>query len=319
MTIPPIPIVAVGECMIELREEDGGWRVGHAGDSFNTALYLSRLGERVGYLTALGDDPFSTSMRAAWADEGLSLDLVLTTPHALPGLYAIKTDDAGERSFHYWRSQAAVRKLFTLPEAQSALDRAARAHLLYVTGITLALFDATHRGKLAHLAATVRERGGDVAFDPNYRAGLWPSPAAARDAVAAFAPFVSIALPTFDDEALLHGEADPADTVARWRAAGAAEVVVKRGGHGCVLDDLRVMVPERIVAPLDTTGAGDAFNAAYLAARRRGLDRAEAAAAANRLAARVIMQSGAIAPRAATADLMPQGEPGGSVAAGMGE
>lgn len=308
MTAGPIPIVAVGECMIELREEAGAWRVGHSGDSFNTALYLSRLGETVGYLTVLGDDPFSASMRAAWADEGIDLDLVLTAPRELPGLYAIKTDDAGERSFHYWRGHAAVRRLFALPGARAALDRAGDAELLYVTGITLALFGEAHRGELAGIAKAVRARGGQVAFDPNYRAGLWPSASAAEEAVAAFAPLVTIALPTFEDEALLHGDRDPARTVARWHAAGAAEVVVKCGAAGCVLDDRRAVAPERALVPLDTTGAGDAFNAAYLATRRRGGDRLDAATRANRLAGRVIGSRGAIAPRAAMADLMPGDE-----------
>lgn len=292
-------IVAVGECMLELRADGDRWRLGHGGDTFNTALYLARLGEDVAYLTALGDDPFSAAMRADWQAEGLGLDLVLTAPSRLPGLYAIRTDAAGERSFHYWREQAAVRDLFALPGCAAALDRAAGARLLYISGVTLALFDDAGRAALATLARRVRAHGGDVAFDPNYRPKIWPAPAAARQAVAAIAALVTIALPTFDDEAALHGDADPAATHARWRAAGARDIVVKLGPAGCMLDDGRIVAPAAALAPIDTTGAGDSFNAGYLAARRRGASAAAAAAFANRLAGQVIATPGAILPRAA--------------------
>lgn len=291
-------IVAVGECMLELRAADDGWQLGCGGDTFNTAVYLARLDEDVAYLTALGDDPFSAGMRGNWQAEGLSLDLVLTAPHRLPGLYAIQTDSAGERSFHYWREQAAVRDLFHLPSCAEALDRAAGARLLYVSGITLALFDAEGRAALSGLARRVRDADGEVAFDPNYRSRAWPSPDAARRAIAEFAPLVTTALPTFEDEAALHGDADPAATQARWRAVGTRDVVVKLGPAGCMLDDGRIVAPAVPLTPVDTTGAGDAFNAGYLAARRLGASADDAAAFANRLAGRVIGRRGAILPRA---------------------
>lgn len=290
-------IVAVGECMLELRADGDHWHLGHGGDTFNTAVYLARLDEDVAYLTALGDDPFSDAMRMAWQNEGLRLDLVLTAAQRLPGLYAIQTDAAGERSFHYWRDQAAVRDLFRLPDCTAALDAAADAQLLYISGITLALFDAAGRAALGTLARRVRDAGGDVAFDPNYRPGLWSEPGAARAAIATFAPVVTIVLPTFDDEAALYGDTSPALTHARWRAAGVRESIVKLGAAGCMLDDGSLVAPTAPLTPVDTTGAGDAFNAGYLAARRRGLPAAGAAAFANRLAGRVIGCRGAILPR----------------------
>lgn len=303
MDRPPLSVVAIGECMLELCPEGSGWAMGYAGDVYNTAVYLARLGEEVTLVSALGDDPFSAAMRAAWEDEGLNTTLAPAVAGALPGLYAIHNDATGERFFHYWRDGSAVRRLFRLPEIDAILAQAAQARLLYLSGITLALFDADGRGRLAELARSVRAAGGIVAFDPNYRPALWPAPTLAKEALSAFRPLVTVALPTFDDEAALYGDEDPMATLARWHDAGVGEVVVKLGAAGCMLGDRTTIAPRRTSIAVDTTGAGDAFNAGYLAARQRGLDAAASAGVANLLAGSVIKYKGAIVPRATVPDL----------------
>jgi 2-dehydro-3-deoxygluconokinase len=107
---------------------------------------------------------------------------------------------------------------------------------------------------------------------------------------------VSLALPTFEDERALWGDATPAETAARYRSRG-IEVAVKCGGDACLLGDGgAVPVPARL-APVDTTAAGDAFNAAYIAARLDGRSPVEAAYSGHILAGTVIQHRGAIMPR----------------------
>ena len=74
----------------------------HGGDTLNTAVYLSRLGLSVRYVTALGDDPLSSEMIESWQQENIDCSLVDRHDGAVPGLYFIDTDAAGERSFLYW-------------------------------------------------------------------------------------------------------------------------------------------------------------------------------------------------------------------------
>ncbi|HTY49622.1 MAG TPA: sugar kinase [Steroidobacteraceae bacterium] len=303
MSAAGAPTVVVGECMLELVCARGQWRLGHAGDTFNTALYLTRLGLPAAYLTALGTDPFSADMRAAWAAEGLDTSLVLTDPARLPGLYAIRNDADGERHFYYWRERSAVRRLFHLPGVEAALERARGAGRLYLSGITLSLFSPAERAELTALAAAVRERGGLVIFDPNYRSAGWSGPGEARAAIEALAPLVSLALPTLADETALFGDTDPGRSAARWQHWGAPEVVVKLGAAGCLVaaGGEHTSLPQQAVAAVDTTGAGDAFNAAYVAARAAGCTAQHSAQVANRLAALVVQHPGAIVPR----ELMP--------------
>ncbi|RZM09235.1 MAG: sugar kinase [Sphingomonas sp.] len=288
-------IVVVGEGMVELAPDPdaGGWRVGQGGDTLNTALHLARLGGAIGFLTALGTDPFSLDLRGRWSREGLDPTLVLTDPVRRPGLYAITNDADGERHFTYWRGESAARHLFDMPGIDAAMAVAETADLLVFSLISVAILPADGRERLFDLATRIRARGGRVAFDTNFRPALWPDLVEARAAHARAMALADIGLPTLEDEAALIGTGDPASILARWHAAGVAEVVVKTGPEGCVVDGVRVPPPARL-SPVDTSGAGDAFNAGYLHARLAGAETVAAARAGHRLAAWVVMNRGAV-------------------------
>lgn len=290
-------ICVIGEGMVELSRAGDAWRMGHGGDTLNTAVHLARFGFDVAYVTALGADPFSTDLRAAWAGEGLDTGLILTDPNRRPGLYAITTDAAGERSFTYWRGDSAARGMFDLPGAEAVLIRVAQADLICFSLITLAILPSAAQRRLLDVCRHARARGGRVAFDGNYRPSLWAGTgeaAAARDAAIACC---DIGLPTLADEALLSGLRTGADVARHWSGLGAGEVVVKTGAAGCWLAGIgAVRTPGRL-EPVDTSGAGDAFNAGYLAARLRGAGLRDAALAGHRLAGWVVMRPGAIPAR----------------------
>jgi 2-dehydro-3-deoxygluconokinase len=299
-------IVSVGEVMVELaRGDDGRFSLAYGGDTFNTAVYLARAGVDVAYATALGDDPYSARISELAAAEGIATDLMITVAGRVPGLYLIETDAAGERRFHYWREAAPARDLFDLPQWGAVADGLLGAAMIYFSGVTLSLYSNAGLGRFLAVLEVARERGAKVAFDGNYRPRGWRGDAArARTVYAEALKRVDIALPSFDDEALLWGDASPEATVARLSAFGIREIAVKNGANDVLLalEQAREWVPvPAVVAPVDTTAAGDSFNAGYLAARLRSEPPEAAAAAAHRLASEKIMHRGAIMPRAAHA------------------
>lgn len=286
-------IVCVGEGMLELSRRGDSWQLGYGGDTLNTAIHLARAGHDVAYLTALGADPFSRDMKRQWHAEGLDTSLVLAHPIRQAGLYAIDTDDAGERSFTYWRDTSAAREMFALPDSDAAVAQAVRADLLYFSLITLAILPAAGRSRLLSLA----KQTGRVAFDGNYRPRLWSNSDEATHARDAAIALADIGLPTLEDERALSGEPD-ADSVAHsWQSLGCEETVVKLGAEGCRLPEGEILSPPKPLAAVDTSGAGDAFNAGYLDARLRGASISEAANAGHGLAGWTIMRPGAIPPR----------------------
>ncbi len=299
-------VVAIGECMVELaRGTDNRFGLAYGGDTFNTAVYMARCGLAVSYATALGDDPYSHGIRQVAADEGVGTELVLAVPGRMPGLYLIETTSNGERTFHYWRDRSPARELFERPEADRIATAMGDARLVYISGITLSLYSANGLDRLADALASARAAGARIAMDGNYRPRGWAGDVArARRVMERFWRLADTALPTLDDEEQLWNETGVGPLIDRLRALGVAEIVVKDGTRGAVVaaagTSAEVPIPSPVVA-IDTTAAGDSFNAAYLASRLAGVSPADATLDGHRLAGVVVQHRGAIVPRQATA------------------
>jgi len=299
-------VICVGEVMVELaRGADHRYALSFGGDTFNTAVYLARAGIPASYATALGDDPYSGALLSLAAAENVSSELIVRVPGRMPGLYLIETDDKGERKFFYWRDTSPARELFELPEWAAIAEALLSARLVYFSGVTLSLYSNTGLGRFLAALELARRQGVLIAFDGNFRPRGWKGDVARTRTVFTEAlKRVDIALPTFEDEAMLWGDANPEATVARLQAFGIGEIVVKNGSESALIADKsgREFVPvPQVVEPVDTTAAGDSFNAAYLAARLNGEAPVAAAQAAHALAAEKIRHRGAIMPRAAGA------------------
>jgi 2-dehydro-3-deoxygluconokinase len=295
--------ICVGEVLVELaRGVDGRFSLSCGGDTFNTAVYLARAGIEVAFASALGDDSYSDSIMALVTAEGVSGKLILRAPGRLPGLAIIENGPGGERSFRYWREGAPARDLFELSDWGRIAEALMTARLIYFSGITLSLYSNSGIGRFLALLEAARAQGAKVAFDGNFRPRGWKGDLArTRTVFIETLKRVDIALPTFDDEAVLWGDPSPEATVARLQAFGIGEIVVKNGPNSALVAAAGahefVPVPE-VMVPVDTMAAGDGFNAGYLAARLTGTEPTASAAAAHRLAGDVIRHRGAFAPRA---------------------
>jgi 2-dehydro-3-deoxygluconokinase len=294
-------VVSVGEVVIELvRDGDGRFVLGYAGDTFHAAIYLARNGTQVAFATALGDDRYSEDVLKTAAAEGIATDLILRINDRVPGISLVETNGSNGRSAEIWRETSPARQMFELPGWDRIAEKLVAAELVYFSGVTLSLFSNVGLGRLLAALEFGRERGARIAFDSNWRFANWRGDDQRARAVFSEALKRSdLALPSFEDEARLWGDSSPKATIERLTTFGVKEIVVKNGCEPALVysDGKTVEVPvPRAIDAVDARAAGDAFNAAYIAARLRKESPEAAALAGHNLAAEVLKYPGAILP-----------------------
>jgi len=295
-------VAVIGECMLELSPAGGSqFSLKFGGDVMNTAVHLARAGIDTGFFSAIGDGHYSDWLLDAWQTENIQCSGVQRLTGKEPSLYLIRNDSEGERHFHYWRSDSPFGDWLTDREYLARLPAmlAEYDHLHY-SGVTLAMLPIDDRQQLIRLLEDYRDRGGSVSFDPNYRPRLWPSRTEAIDWLDRGYTTADIVLPSLEDEQLLRQPDSLEHLLQLLARAAPGESILKAGADGCWI--LQAEASRQIpctpgIQAIDTTGAGDAFNAGYLLGRLSGADQEAAAKAGHAMAAATVQHQGAILPR----------------------
>ena len=291
-------LLALGECMVELFAdgplgEAKRFHRSYGGDTLNVLVAAARLGTSAGYITKVGDDAFADYLLSSWRAEGIDTTHARRVP-GQNGLYVISLRADGERDFTYYRAGSAAS---TLGPEDLPLGAIRTARALHVSGISQAISPNCRAAVLA-AARGAHEAGVLVSYDPNFRAQLW-SANEARRAMDEVLPYVDIALPSAPEEAqALLGTSEPERIAQYFHKAGARYVGVKLAGEGgfvSVTGGESAFVPAQ--APrgvVDTTGAGDAFDGAFLYGLLRGLGAASSAKLAALVSGISVGERGAI-------------------------
>jgi 2-dehydro-3-deoxygluconokinase len=269
---PPAPVPLAGTASLTL---DVG------GAESNLAIALSRLGHGARFIGRVGADPFGERIRATLVREGVDITYLVDDPGAPTGLYAREWLPDGARRVFYYRTGSAGSRL--TPEDLDA-NAFAGARVVHLTGITPAL-SASCAAAVERGIALARQAGARIAFDPNYRPRLW-SPETARAALLPIMRQCDILLMGDEDGQALLGEGDDESLLGRGAALGPPVVVLKCGARGALAladGQITAVAAEPVARVLDPVGAGDGFDAGFLA----GWLRAEPLEAMLRLGARV--------------------------------
>jgi len=300
-------IACIGEAMIELTHQansGSSLNVRYAGDTLNTALYLKRLLNQeklestVSFVSALGKDSFSNAMLALCNDEYIDQSLIHTDDVKLPGIYAIETDDFGERSFSYWRSDSAAWHYFQSGFADQ-LTALEAYDIVYYSAITLALMSDDMRTDwftwLSDFRSIPNKR---VAFDSNYRPRLWLTQKQSQEEINKAYTLCDIALPSIDDEQALFNESTE-QVIKRLKDYNINRMYLKRGTEGPIAlsSDTELSNPSVCSHVVDSTAAGDSFNSAVLAGIVTGKTDKHTLETAHAVASSVIQFDGAIVPK----------------------
>ena len=268
------------------------WHRSTAGAELNVAIGLARLGMNVGYLTRIGADSFGRSIRSAMHREGVGCDLVRTDASRPTGLMLKSLAADGSDPVIEYHRQGSAASFLGLEDAPTE-DCSFR--LLHLTGIGVAI-SRSLRELVFHIARQARERGRIVAFDPNLRPTLWPSPQEMTRCLDELAGHADVMLPGLAEGQLLTGMDRPADIAAYYFARGVRQVLIKLGAQGAYAAEpgepgefVAGVAVDRVV---DTVGAGDGFAVGVISALLEGTSLREAAARGNAIGARVVQFPG---------------------------
>jgi 2-dehydro-3-deoxygluconokinase len=324
-------IYVFGECMIELREDkpldspsgevtqNQGLNKGvsskklqqaFAGDVLNTAVYLKRTFPEINthFVSALGKDKFSVDMICFFEEEQVGSEFVFRSDDKIPGLYAIETDETGERTFSYWRENSAAKQVMSFID-DKVITQLSKGDMFFFSGISLAVITAKHRPLFWQMVEKLKQAGVCIVFDPNYRARMWDSPEQAKEQFDQAFELSVVALPGVDDFQQLYDIHSSEGVYNYCKTFNFKELIIKNGEQGilCYIDDqvyqFNITPVENVV---DTTSAGDSFNGVYLGARAKGLTISHAIELASSAAGFVIQHPGAIVDKKAYQQFMAQ-------------
>jgi 2-dehydro-3-deoxygluconokinase len=261
-------VITAGETMA-LMVPSGPGRLRHAtslvlsigGAESNLAIGLARLGVPSSWVSVLGDDELGELVLHRVRAEGVDTSAVRRIADRPTGLY-LREEVAGRLRVYYYRNGSAAATLAPDAFDPKIFNDAACLHL---TGITGALSPECARF-LPWAASAARDAGVRVSYDVNYRSRLWESDAA-RAATEALLPLVDVLFVGHEEATALWGW-DTDAALEQLSKIGPSEVVLKLGAQGCaaVIDGERLKSPGFPARELDPIGAGDAFDAGYLAA-----------------------------------------------------
>ncbi|MBN1592160.1 MAG: sugar kinase [Candidatus Coatesbacteria bacterium] len=290
-------IISIGECMVEMfcdgRIKDASlFTKAYGGDTLNTIVAASRLGSRTGFITKVGIDPFSDFLTSSWRSEGIDLSHSQLVP-GFNSIYFISLTQNGAREFTYYRPGSAAS---TLSPDDLDADYIGSAKVVHTSGITQAISRTARDAALAAFKMA-RSAGVLTSFDPNLRLKLTSLEQAKKDLMEIL-EYTDIFLPSSPDETgpLFPGmtEGEIAEFVM---GMGVRFVAIKQGERGCLIassDGVMQLRPELDVTVVDTTGAGDAFNGAFIHGIAHGLSAREAARLGLTMASLKIRGRGAI-------------------------
>jgi ribokinase len=237
----------------------------------NCALALRRWGVTPRLIACVGQDDFAGTVLKALVKNGVDVKFVQRTTKAMTGLLYINVTPDGQRTFFGSRG---ANCLMRPQPAGSALWRTAPAACL----MGYSFLDPAPEAAARQILDTVHTRGGWVALD----VGMEPSDKIPKK-ILQVAKQMDLVFVSSEEATELTGKRDPRKSLAQLRKTGVRDIVMKLGRRGClILEDGEVRhVPPFAVRAVDSTGAGDAFTAAFLQARLRGWPAMEAALAAN--------------------------------------
>ena len=254
--------VSAGGAQADVAEREGWLAPMPGGATANTAVAAAKLGAGAAFIGMVGDDGFGRKLIDALRGYGVDTALMGRTAEACTTMAFVTLAPDGDREFTFARKPGAD---MLLPEAFIPDGLFSEGDILHFGTLGLAPGSPS---KEAHVKAVrdAKSAGALVSFDPNIRLPLWDSEDALRETALEFLPFSDIFKVSLDEMPFIFGTDDEQAAADYGFERGVSVFFVTRGRDGAAAytPGFSASAEGLAVASVDTTGAGDAFNGAFL-------------------------------------------------------
>mgnify|MGYP001591193711 CR=1 FL=1 len=258
-------IVCFGELLIDMistnpgsLQKAEGFLKKFGGAPANTAADLAKLGVPVRFIGKVGDDPFGHFLKGTLEDYGVETSSLIFSRIEKTTLAFVSLTESGERDFTFYKGAHEAIK----PSEVNLPKDTFLFHFGSLTQTNDEANKATH--KLIDQAASM---DAIISYDPNIRESLWEDLNRAQEIILDTAKKVDILKINEDEANLLSGKENIPEAGSTLFTDNLEAIFITLGGKGCYYKTKAyegfVPVPIR-VETIDTTGAGDAFNAGYI-------------------------------------------------------
>lgn len=262
-------LCAVGEALIDfvpvkkgfhLKDVTGFERVA-GGAPANVAGAFAKLCGESRLLTKLGDDAFGDHIVEKLMDTGVDCSYIKQSRDYETSLAFVSLAADGNRDFAFYRRNAADLHLRE-EDVAGALEDMDILHFCSVS-----LVESETKETHIRLLQEAKAKGMLISFDPNVRLSLWPDAQSLKDTIHAFIPYANILKISDDELEFITGTADLEEAVPQLFQNPALQALVYTKGKAGASVYTRTAYADHAgfeADVQDTTGAGDAFIAAFL-------------------------------------------------------
>jgi 2-dehydro-3-deoxygluconokinase len=291
-------ICSIGECMIEITNTyNNNFQQSFAGDTLNFCSYLNKKNFNVDYLSYVGKSEINKDFFNLLKSKKISKKLIHIHPHNETGLYLIKNDKNGEKNFYYWRDNSAAKNYLNELNYKKLEIILKKYHYIYFSGITLSIISKNKQKDFCNLIKKLKEYNVKIIFDLNIRIKRWPNKKHLNASINLFLPFIDILFSTGEDIKNWKNNDNLSFFNKLIKSNKINHAIFRKNAslNYAILNDQIYKVANKVHKMIvDSSGAGDGYNAAYISEFLTSGDVYRSLQASHLLGSKIVMKKGAI-------------------------
>ena len=291
-------ICSIGECMIEITNTyNNNFQQSVAGDTLNFCSYLNKKNFIVDYLSSVGKSEINKDFFNLLKSKKISSKLIHIHPHNETGLYLIKNDKNGEKNFYYWRDNSAAKNYLNELNYKKLEIILKKYHYIYFSGITLSIISKNKQKDFCNLIKKLKEYNVKIIFDLNIRIKRWPNKKHLNASINLFLPFIDILFSTGEDIKNWKNNDNLSFFNKLIKSNKINHAIFRKNAslNYAILNDQIYKVANKVHKMIvDSSGAGDGYNAAYISEFLTSGDVYRSLQASHLLGSKIVMKKGAI-------------------------